>query len=169
MKSWLVAILIVLMGVFTSKGQNVTGFDTMLGMVLDGAVPTISSDSLKTDMASGEWVILDARELDEYTVSHISGAHYVGYDQFDLNSLDKIDRSKNVVVYCSIGKRSEDIGKKLLDAGFENVFNLYGGIFDWTNRGYPVVDYTGTKVKQVHPYNAVWGIWVNNYKKKYEP
>ncbi len=141
----------------------------MLGVMLNKAFPTISSDSLSQVVGSEEWIVLDAREPAEYRVSHIAGALNVGYEHFDLASLADLDLSKNVVVYCSIGKRSEEIGEKIVEAGFRHVFNLYGGIFDWTNKGYAVVDTAGNEVEQVHPYNAVWGIWVNNYEKKYEP
>jgi rhodanese-related sulfurtransferase len=41
-------------------------------------------------------------------------------------------------VYCSIGKRSDEITKMLGEAGFTNARNLYGGIFEWVNQGHPV-------------------------------
>ena len=41
----------------------------------------------------------------------------------------------HIIVYCSIGVRSEDIGEKLKELGYTKILNLYGGIFDWKNKG----------------------------------
>ena len=49
-------------------------------------------------------------------------------------------------MYCSIGKRSEKVTQKLKKAGYNNVSNLYGGIFEWVNQGNEVVD-TNNKVQ----------------------
>ena len=64
-------------------------------------------------------------------------------------------------MYCSVGYRSERIGEKLIKEGYSNVFNLYGGIFDWVNNDNPVYDFN-EKVYKVHAYNKDWGKWVEN-------
>ena len=162
-------ILFCTVMIFSSKGQNVVGFETMVNTLLDGAVDTIGSQSLQDLMATQEVVLFDAREAREFAVSHLPNAYQIGYDSFDLNAWSQFDLDQKIVVYCSIGKRSEDIGKQLQNAGYSNVYNLYGGIFDWTNRGLPVVDMKNESVEQVHPYSTMWGFWVNNYSKRYEP
>ena len=150
-----------------SKGQNKWGFETMVKTMLTNRVDTISSLQLENLLNDESILLLDAREYEEYKVSHLKGAEFIGYESPDFELLDGRDRSKPVVVYCSIGKRSEDIGEELEKRGFANVYNLFGGIFDWTNRGYPVWDEDGNQVKKVHPYNTAWGVWVNNYEKEY--
>ena len=84
--------------------------------------------------------ILDARESREYKVSHIKNAIHVGYDKFDLEATKKKLTNKNavIIVYCTLGVRSEDIAEKLKAAGYPNVFNLFGGIVEWKNEGKPV-------------------------------
>ena len=161
--------ILITMSIFGAKAQNRWGFETMINGLIKNAVDTINSQGVQELLASDNAVLLDAREKKEFEVSHIPGAISVGYEKFNLDSLSEIDKNKTVIVSCSIGKRSEDIGLKLKDAGFTDVKNHYGGIFDWTNRGYPVVDEYGQDVKRVHPYNSFWGIWVNNYEKAYEP
>lgn len=141
----------------------------MVNTLISSKVDTISSTELVDLMDHNKIVLLDSRQKEEYEVSHLPGAKYVGYDDFDLKLVADIPKSDTVVVYCSIGKRSGDIGEKLRSAGYENVLNLYGGIFDWTNRGLQVVNDKNEPVKCVHPYNSVWGLWVNNYEKCYEP
>jgi len=161
--------LIITMSILNVKGQNKWGFETMVNGLIKNSVDTINSEGVRDLINEGNAVLIDAREKNEYEVSHIEGAVSMGYEEFDLKNLPEIDKDKTIVVSCSIGKRSEDIGLKLKEAGYTNVLNHYGGIFDWTNRGFPVVDMEGKEVKRVHPYNSFWGIWVNNYEKAYEP
>ena len=47
--------------------------------------------------------------------------------------VEDIARESTIVVYCSVGYRSEKIAEELDKLGFTNVSNLYGGIFEWIN------------------------------------
>ena len=73
-----------------------------------------------------------------------------------------IPRDKKIVVYCSIGYRSEKIATRMIQAGFRNVSNLYGSIFEWANAGYEFRDLNGKPTKNVHTYNRKWSKWVTN-------
>ena len=143
-----------------SLAQNPEGFETMAKRMADKTVPIIKSSQIVKLQAKGKEIIfLDARELTEYNVSHIKGAKHIGYDDFNMNSIKEIDKNATIVIYCSVGYRSGKIGKKLREAGFTSVFNLWGGLFDWANNGNPV--YANNKeVKTVHPYNNNWGKWL---------
>lgn len=154
---------------FLAKGQNKWGFETAVNTLLKGSVDTIHSGALLEMMQNERVALLDTRQKSEFEVSHLPGARHVGYDDFDLSAVKDIPKSTTVVVYCSVGKRSEDVGAQLKAAGYQHVFNHWGGIFDWTNRSMEVVDMNNRPVKRVHPYNDLWGIWVNNYEKSYEP
>ncbi|MBX2928937.1 MAG: rhodanese-like domain-containing protein [Saprospiraceae bacterium] len=134
-------------------------FHEKVRRTISGAVPTMDAAELKEKLQNLR--IFDAREREEYEVSHIPGAEYIGYKNFDIKSLANIPKDTPIVLYCSIGYRSEKIGEKLLAKGFTNVFNLYGSIFEWVNRGYPVVNFSGEEVKKVHTYNKEWSRWVD--------
>lgn len=136
-------------------------FDREVAAWLGFKVPAIDVDSLRK-MPAGSVLVLDAREPAEYAVSHIEGAVNCGYDRFDKAQLDSLDKTRPVVVYCSIGYRSEKIAQKLKKAGFLKVDNLYGSLFEWVNRGYPVVDASGQATSRIHTYNESWGRWVNH-------
>ena len=109
-----------------------------------------------------EVVLLDSRELEEYKTSHIPSAQWIGYDDFSIERLNDIDKDAKIVVYCSVGYRSERISEKLMKAGFKNVYNLKGSIFKWYNEGYKVVDESGNPTKKIHGYNKKWSKWIKN-------
>lgn len=139
-------------------------FDKKVRQMISFTVPTIDVDSLRN--FQGEVYIFDAREMEEYQVSHIEGAQHIGFNNFDLNNLKTIPNDSKIVVYCSIGYRSERIGQLLQDAGFQQVYNLYGSIFEWVNRGYPVVNGDNQTTDEVHTYNKSWSRWVENDRVK---
>lgn len=161
--------MVMILAAFLARSQNKWGFETAVNALLSYKVDTVGSDGLADLDEASTPVFLDAREQTEFEVSHIPGAKYVGYKSFAIETLDAFDRNTEIVVYCSVGKRSEEVALQLKDAGFTRVKNLWGGIFDWTNRGYPVVDMNGHPIDAVHPYNAVWGVWINKCEKTYEP
>ncbi len=132
-------------------------FETMLDDLLDGNVGQITTEQLAAK--SGKFLLLDSRSREEYDISHLKGAHWVGFDKFDAENFDKIDRDTPLVVYCSVGKRSEIVGEKLEKAGFKNVANVRGGIFQWANEKRPLVDAAGP-TKNVHPFSRKWGKWL---------
>jgi len=133
-------------------------FDREVDKYLEFTVPVIDADSLL--MHIDDYIILDAREFEEFATSHIVGAHYVGYDDFSKNVLAGIPQNQAVVVYCSIGYRSEKIGEKLQKLGYANVSNLYGSIFEWANRGYPINNMAGRPTDTVHAYSRNWSKWI---------
>jgi rhodanese-related sulfurtransferase len=142
--------------------QNPKGFDGMCKENIQGTVPTATPTQLKFEASKNpKIVILDSRERKEYNISHIKNAIYVGYNNFDITALKGIDKSDKIYVYCSVGYRSEKIGEKLMAAGYSKVFNLYGGIFNWSNNGYPLVDENGKPTKKVHGYDKNWAQWIN--------
>ena len=120
----------------------------------------MSVEELKSN--TQKLLIFDARERDEFEVSHIPGAEFVGYNHFDIQTYSKLSKDTPIVVYCSIGYRSEKIGERLKAKGFTKVYNLYGSIFEWANRAYPLVNTAGQPVRRIHGYNTSWSQWVFN-------
>lgn len=144
--------------VIKSARCNDAAFDQKVAEMLDFSVAVMDVDSLRKHQRN--FVILDARERKEFDVSHIEGARYAGYDDFDKNVVKNLSPNTPIVVYCSIGYRSEKIAARLQKQGFRKVYNLYGSIFEWVNRGYPVVDNAGKTTSKIHTYNGDWGNWV---------
>lgn len=140
------------------------GFNILLKLLLNENVPHICISTIKD---SDNFTFIDARERNEYDVSHIKNAVFAGYSDFEISHLANINKYKPIIVYCSIGLRSEKITKKLLDAGYEKIYNLYGGIFEWINQGKDVYDSQGNVTKKINGYNKAWGIWLSKGEKIY--
>ena len=114
-------------------------------------------------------LILDAREAYEYNTSHIKNAVFVGYDTFKIDSLQGmlLNKDEKIAVYCSVGIRSEKIALQLKKAGYTNVYNLYGGIFQWKNNGFKVFDNDENETENVHVYSKYWSKWLLKGNKIY--
>ncbi len=127
------------------------------------SVPEISTQALADWLATKERMkplILDTRTLEEYEVSHLYGATHSSSVESALKVLATVDKGHPVVAYCSVGYRSAKMAKKLREAGFSQVYNLEGSIFEWVNAGRAI--YRGEKrVHVVHPYDKMWGTLLN--------
>ena len=130
-------------------------------------VPYITVDELRLN---SEYVLLDARETKEFNVSHIENAIDAGFNKFDSKKFATIvpDKNKKIVVYCSIGIRSEIIGDKLIKLGYKNVFNLYGGIFQWKNNDCKTVNSKNVETDSIHTFNKQWSVYLIKGIKIYE-
>jgi rhodanese-related sulfurtransferase len=139
-------------------------YNLMLKTLLSHSVEEISVDEAAK---AKDAVFIDSREQQEYKVSHIKDAVWVGYEDFDIKRMNGVPKDKKVIVYCSVGKRSEDITERLQKAGYKDIANMYGGIFEWANSGKPLYNKQG-KTDTVHAYSKTWGIWLNKGEKVYE-
>lgn len=137
----------------------------VLDILLSDRVPKISVAGAyaKKDRV----LFLDTRSQEEFEVSHIPNARYAGYKKFNLSKVADLPKNQHLVLYCSIGKRSDVISKQLIHAGFTNVHNIYGGIFEWINKGYEVVNMKNEATDKVYGYNRFWGFWLQKGEKVY--
>ncbi len=95
------------------------------------AVPEISVQDLKQKLDNGESVnVLDVREPHEYEVANI-GARLIPLAELPQR-LVELDQDANFAVHCKTGGRSARAVKLLQDAGFQNVYNVKGGINAWS-------------------------------------
>jgi len=163
MKILLIFYSLFLMNQTKAQEVSSTPYRIMLNALLSHSVPEVSV----SDIASLEKITwLDARAKEEYEVSSIEGAIWVGYDDFSMDRVEGISKDVNIVVYCSIGYRSEKISEKLISAGYANVSNLFGGIFEWKNEGRKLYD-PSRETNKIHGYSKVWSIWLNKGEKVY--
>lgn len=169
MKNTLTSLLFLLLttiGCAQAPGDrpkvNSEEFDEKISKTINFSIPVMGVDELKE--MQEDVILLDARPQSEFDISHIKGAKRIGFKKIDEAALTGIDKYEQIVVYCSIGYRSEKVGEKLKKMGFKNVYNLYGSIFEWVNQGNEVVDKDERATRKVHTYNKRWSKWVEDGK-----
>jgi sulfur-carrier protein adenylyltransferase/sulfurtransferase len=101
-------------------------------------IPQITVKELKARLDAGEDVqLIDVREPYEAQIAQIGGKLIPKGDV--PNRLAEIDRSREVVVHCKSGGRSQQIAEFLKQAGYERVVNVAGGITAWSNEIDPTI------------------------------
>ncbi len=161
---------LILFSMFISQqGFSQFLYEQQLKLLYKNTVPVISAANLNQMLKQKSPVYLvDARSPREFAVSHLPGAQFVNHETFQISQVKNIPKNARVVVYCSVGVRSEQVGEKLKKAGYQQVQNLYGGIFSWKNEGFPVVNNRQEPTDSVHTYNKYWSVWLRNGVKVYE-
>jgi len=83
--------------------------------------------------------LVDVRTPEEYEEGYIEGFQNIDFfsDTF-TQEIEKLDKSKPVIVYCRSGRRSADCAKQLKEKGFVKIYDLDGGITKWEFEGYEI-------------------------------
>lgn len=156
-KKWLLielAGLCLLIGFYFLRPVPLSNriLDTAVSMVLSDIDAAISPEKFISQ--GSHPIILDVRTKEEYDVSHLPEAIHVGETGEYLP--DGLQYTDDLLVYCSIGKRSEELMKVLQSDGYQKVQNLYGGIFAWAEAGLPLESDRTSEEHFVHGYSAFW-------------
>ncbi len=156
-------VLILFFTLFINLGLQAQGYKhKQFSKMVENLLSHTVNEVYAKDISYNSLVIyLDARELNEYKTSKIKNAQWVGYNDFDLTRVESLDKNQQIIVYCSVGYRSEKITEKLNANGFSNVTNMAGGLFEWVNYNNPIFDSTNITTKKIHAYNQEWGKWLD--------
>jgi rhodanese-related sulfurtransferase len=155
----IVFIIYCFLGLVCNAQESLSG---LLKQYNTKNIPYISVQELA--MPKTKAIILDAREQNEFDVSHLKNAVWVGYNHFSMDSVFRKfqNNHEKIVVYCSIGIRSEIIASKLKKVGYTNVYNLYGGIFEWKNNNFSVYNLKRKETDSVHVFSETWSKWLKS-------
>lgn len=93
--------------------------------------------AVRDGLASGEILLVDVREANEYAFERIPGALLYPLSTFDPKAVPAAGRK--LVVQCAAGRRSMQAAQALVAAGHAEVFNLDGGIGAWKAAGLPLI------------------------------
>ncbi|MDP5045159.1 MAG: rhodanese-like domain-containing protein [Leeuwenhoekiella sp.] len=120
------------------------------------------------NLQKSKYMILDTRTQEEFEISHIPKAQWVNENpKQDLISQLIPDPNTPVVVYCSLGIRSNEVARQLLSLNYKEVYNLYGGIFDWKDNGFDVVNPLGESTEEIHTFSKQWSTYLKTGIKIY--
>ncbi len=124
-----IAIIIVsLMLIHSLVGEKLRGYSSVS--------PAQSTQMINHDDA----LLLDVRESNEYTTGHIINSLHIPLSSLKtrMAELEK-HKSNKVIVACRSGHRSSQACANLKKEGFEQVFNLRGGVMAWESANLPLV------------------------------
>jgi rhodanese-related sulfurtransferase len=123
-----------------ASGCNIITGGTVAPAVIKDVTPAQANDLIQKNSGSKKFAVLDVRTPQEYGAGHLAGALNVdlGASNFK-DEVNKLDKNRTYLVYCSTGFRSAAASKIMADLGFKDIYNMTGGITDWQAKGYPVV------------------------------
>lgn len=107
---------------FSSAKSPVNILGNAIENEMNDLVDTISVEELKNEENP---YILDVRTVEEYNLSHMDGAINIPLDELREN-LEKLDKSKEIIVHCHSGLRSYLACRILKQKGYKTK-NLIGG------------------------------------------
>ncbi len=97
----------------------------------------IDAGTLKSWLDEDKAVVIDIRESDEYAREHIPGSRLVPLSGFDSADFAH-DHDKVGVFHCSSGNRTCEAASRILSTGFNEVYQLEGGLQAWRKAGFAV-------------------------------
>ncbi|MDQ2090638.1 rhodanese-like domain-containing protein [Marimonas arenosa] len=99
----------------------------------------------------GEIVLIDVRTPQEYMFEHIDGALLLPMSFFRADKLPG-QSDKRIVFYCGSGVRSERVARAYLEAGYDCIAHIEGGMAGWKTARLP---YIGTNMATGAPQNVL--------------
>jgi len=101
-------------------------------------ITEISPTDAATKSKSGDTVIVDVREQDEFDESHIPEAVHMSRGMLELEVDEKFpDRHMTIICHCGGGGRSALAAESLQKMGYKNVRSMAGGFKAWKAAGLP--------------------------------
>ena len=124
MKKVLIVFGLIFFSLIGCKGQLETG------------IKDVSVEEMQSLLKIDDVQLVDVRTPEEFKTGYIANAQNIDYYSPTIDEdILKLDKNKPVIVYCRSGKRSRDCSEKLLEAGFQKIYNLEGGIIQWEHEG----------------------------------
>ena len=95
-------------------------------------VKLVTAEEMQSILELEDVQLVDVRTPEEHDEIHIANSQNIDFKSptFEEDIL-KLDKKKPVILYCKSGNRSGKCAKKLIDAGFEKIYDLEGGISKW--------------------------------------
>ena len=81
--------------------------------------------------------VIDVREMQEIAAGTIPGAEAVPMATIPLR-INEFKRDEKMVVICRSGARSAQVCMFMQQQGFDNVYNLRGGVISWARSNQPI-------------------------------
>ena len=101
-------------------------------------ITEISPHDAAANLSSGDAVVVDVRDKDEWDEGHIPGATHISRGTIELDIEEKVpDPSAMIICHCGGGGRSALAAETLQKMGYKNVRSMAGGLKAWKAAGLP--------------------------------
>jgi rhodanese-related sulfurtransferase len=95
---------------------------------------------IEDNSGNKNFVIIDTRSVREYEEGHLKNTVFINFSAPDIKEqVLKQDKTKTYLIYCHSGGRSGIIQDLMEKNGFEETYNLKGGIVSWRFEGFETV------------------------------
>src|SRR6266446_9633529 len=112
-------------------------FETLVTKAKRNITETSPADAA-AKLNSGEAVIVDVRDKDEWDEGHIPGALHMSRGTIELDIEEKVpDPNAMIICHCGGGGRSALAAETLQKMGYKNVHSMAGGLRAWKADGLP--------------------------------
>jgi rhodanese-related sulfurtransferase len=80
-----------------------------------------------------QYVLVDVRTDEEYEEGHIPNAIHIPHDQMESRYMELTPyKDQKILLICRSGRRSVMAAQVLSKEGFGELYNLKGGMLEWT-------------------------------------
>ena len=139
MKNKLILLLLVIsVSVAFSCNSTTTPAQAQSVVLQEGIITTnvSAAEFQKLIKSKSTAIILDVRTANEVAQGFIKDAEHIDfYDENFETELNKLDKKNPVLIYCRSGRRSGIAMSAMRNLGFSEVYNLQGGIKEWSEAG----------------------------------
>ncbi len=102
-------------------------------------IEVVTPEEMKVLSELEDVQLVDVRTPEEYNAGFIADAQNIDYNSSSFDTeIEKLDKSKPVLVYCQKGGRSAKCAQKMKDAGFVKIYDLDGGLAKWKYKGFAI-------------------------------
>lgn len=102
--------------------------------------PKEASTLIQNNQNNPDFVVIDVRTPEDFANGHIANAVNIDYYSVTFrNDINKLDKTKNYLIYCQSGNRSGKARDIMRELGFQEVHNMLGGIIGWKAEGLPTI------------------------------
>jgi rhodanese-related sulfurtransferase len=103
-------------------------------------VTNLSVSEFASKIKENSVILIDVRTPAEFATGHISGATNIDFESGTFSEeIQKLDKTKTYAVYCRSGNRSGQATALMEKEGFISLYNLSGGVIEWSNVGKELV------------------------------
>jgi len=107
--------------------------------IINGEVKVVPGEDVQTLLQLENIQLIDVRTPKEYKEGYIENAQNINFlGPTFTEDIKKLNKQEPLIVYCRSGKRSAKSIKKLLEAGFTEIYDLEGGIIKWKQEGFKI-------------------------------